>query len=280
MTANGDGAGLERGRLPSSWADGAEVASAPQFLLHAYNRDLFILRQAGRTHFEKPFLYLLFGSERALLVDTGAPGVDVAGEARAAVDRWAFSRNIGPRPLVVAHTHAHSDHVAGDTQFVGVPGATVVGTSAEAVSAFFGIRTWPDGMGSFDLGERTLDIIPIPGHEPSSIAIYDRRTGILLTGDLLYPGRLYVRDPAAFRASVKRLVAFTHDRPVTHILGAHIENTRTPYLDYLEGTAYQPDEHVLELGRAHLLELDDALDAMGEALERRSLRDFTVYPVS
>jgi hypothetical protein len=35
-----------------------------------------------------------------------------------------------------------------------------------------------------------------------------------------------------------------------------------PYVDYPEGTTYQLDEHVLELGRAHLLELQDALDRM------------------
>ena len=83
-----------------------------------------------------------------------------------------------------------------------------------------------------------------------------------MTGDTLYPGRLYVRDGAAFTASIRRLVAFTLDKPVAHILGAHVENTRTPYLDYPEGTTYQPDEHALELGRAHLLELNDALAAM------------------
>ena len=43
----------------------------------------------------------------------------------------------------------------------------------------------------------------------ASIALYDRRTGLLLTGDTLYPGRLYVRDGPAFAASIQRLVAFT-----------------------------------------------------------------------
>ena len=64
------------------------------------------------------------------------------------------------------------------------------------------------------------------------------------------------------------------------MLGAHVENTRTPYVDYPEGTAFQPDEHSLELGRAHLLELQDALRQMGDGLQRRSLRNFTVWPVA
>ena len=95
----------------------------------------------------------------------------------------------------------------------------------------------------------------------------------------MYPGRLYVRDGTAFAASIQRLVAFTRDKPVAHILGAHVENMRTPYLDYPEGTRYQPDEHALELGRAHLLELDDALAEMQGAIVRRVFRDFTVWPV-
>ena len=125
-----------------------------------------------------------------------------------------------------------------------------------------------------------LDIVPIPGHQAGSIAIYDRRTGILLTGDTVYPGRLYVRDGEAFRASVRRLVAFTEEKPVAHVLGTHIENTRTPYVDYPEGTSYQPDEHVLELGRAHLLELQDALDRMPGPVVGHALRDLTVRPVA
>jgi glyoxylase-like metal-dependent hydrolase (beta-lactamase superfamily II) len=37
-----------------------------------------------------------------------------------------------------------------------------------------------------------VEVIVIPGHDPLSIAFYDRRSGILLRGDSLYPGHLYV----------------------------------------------------------------------------------------
>jgi len=141
------------------------------------------------------------------------------------------------------------------------------------------LKTWPEDSAAYALNGRLIDVIPIPGHEPASIAFYDRRTGLLLTGDTLYPGRLYVRDGPAFSASIQRLVAFTRDKPVAHILGAHIENSRTPYLDYPEGTKYQPDEHALVLGRAHLLELNDALTEMRGTFVRRVFRDFTVWPV-
>ena len=120
--------------------------------------------------------------------------------------------------------------------------------------------------------------MPIPGHERASLAIYDARTGILLTGDTMYPGRLYVADADAFTASARRLAEFSRGRLIAHVLGAHIEQAATPYLDYPVGTKFQPEEHVLELTRGHLLELADALAAMQGTITRRAFRDFTVWP--
>ena len=60
----------------------------------------------------------------------------------------------------------------------------------------------------FDLGGRVLEVTGIPGHHEAAIAVYDPWTGFLLTGDTVYPGRLYVRDMPAFMDSLDRLVAF------------------------------------------------------------------------
>jgi hypothetical protein len=46
-----------------------------------------ILRQNKAVHYEAPFLYLLFGSDRALLVDTGATPDPPLFPLRATVDR-------------------------------------------------------------------------------------------------------------------------------------------------------------------------------------------------
>jgi glyoxylase-like metal-dependent hydrolase (beta-lactamase superfamily II) len=265
--------------LPSSWITGASCPETPVFRVHEYNADFFILRQSGCTNFEKPFLYLLFGERSAMLVDTGAQKADVAGAVRPIIERWSAGRGDRPVPLVVVHTHGHGDHVAGDAQFNGTQDTTVVAASPAALTGFFGLKGWPDTSAAYSLTGRIIDVIPIPGHEPASIALYDRRTGILLTGDTLYPGRLYVGDGAAFTASIQRLVAFTRDKPVVHVLGAHVENARTPYTDYPEGTTYQPDEHALELGRAHLLELADGLAEMRGTMVRRTFRDFTIWPI-
>jgi glyoxylase-like metal-dependent hydrolase (beta-lactamase superfamily II) len=212
-------------------------------------------------------------------VDTGAQGADPTEIVDTILRRHADRLQKPPLPLLVVHSHGHGDHTAGDAAFRKRPNVRVIDATAPAVSAFFGIARWPSDTAQYDLGDRVVDAIPIPGHQPASIAIYDRRTAILLTGDTLYPGRLYVRDQAAFADSIRRLVDFTATRDVTHVLGAHIENTSTPFLDYPEGTTFQPEEHSLELGRAHLLELHEALTRMGATLTRRSLRDFTIWPV-
>jgi hydroxyacylglutathione hydrolase len=112
-----------------------------------------------------------------------------------------------------------------------------------------------------------------------SIAIYDPRTAVLLTGDTLYPGRLYVTDFPSFEASVARLIQFSEGKPVAQVLGNHIEQTSTPFLDYPVGTMYQPNEHELALTRGTLLELGDAVRSMHGTVKRLCMRDFSVWPV-
>jgi glyoxylase-like metal-dependent hydrolase (beta-lactamase superfamily II) len=276
-----DATEVEPGVLPTTWVDGNSSCEpgSPEFRVHEYNPDFVILRQSGCTNFEKPFLYLVFGEEKALLVDTGAPGADVRGAVREVVLRWSERRGRRTVPLVVAHSHGHDDHTAGDRELGASEGTTVVPATVERLKEFFGIASWPDTIVPYDLGNRVIDVIPIPGHQVASVAYYDRRTGVLLTGDTLYPGRLYVRDPGAFLSSITRLVDFTRGRNVAHVLGAHIENTSTPYVDYPVGTTYQPEEHVLELGSAHLVELWANLEEMGARIDRRRARDFTIWPI-
>ena len=274
-----DGGGVKRGVLPRSWqVSGPECPDKPTFQVHAYNDDFFILRESGCSNYEKPFLYLLFGTQRALLLDTGAGTTDVAVVVKELMGRWLSRNGRDAIDLVVAHTHAHKDHIAGDEQFKAFPRTTVVPPTLTGVQSFFQFRSWPTEVSTYDLGDRVLNVIPIPGHEVSSIAIYDRETAILFTGDTLYPGRLYVQDAVAFRRSVQRLVDFTHSKVVAHILGNHVEQTRTPYLDYPVGTVYQPDEHELQLGRSQLLELNEAMRGMNGNVRRAAYRDFTIWP--
>jgi hydroxyacylglutathione hydrolase len=274
-----DGAGVRPGALPKTWRTGDPTCgAAPEWEIQEYNSDLYILRENGCVNFEKPFLYLFFGHARALLLDTGAGETHVASTVSEVISKWAMANHREPLPLVVGHSHSHDDHTAGDAQFRSRANTTVIPLTVEGTRKFFEIARWPEDVGRIDLGDRVIDVVPIPGHDVLSLAYYDRQTGLLLTGDSLYPGRLYVHDFPAFVASTSRLVRFSEGKIVTHVLGCHIEQARTPYLDYKVGTKYQPDEHSLELGRGELLELNDALTHM-KAPARLAFRDFTIWPM-
>jgi hydroxyacylglutathione hydrolase len=253
-----DGAGLVPGSMAVSWMHGSASCNQnadPEVQVHAYNATTHILRQNKCRTFEAPFIYVLAGSQKALVLDTGA--------TTTAALQGAVRGLTGNLDLFVAHSHAHGDHVAGDARFAGQPGTTVVGTARSAVEAAFQIAPWPSDEGTLDLGGRVLDVIAIPGHEATHIAIYDRETGLLLTGDSLYPGLLFINSWNEYRTSMHRLAEFAAARPIAHVLGAHVEMTATPGVSYDYGETFQPDEHVLQLTAAHVAELDAALTALG-----------------
>ena len=274
-----NGAGLEPGTLPARWSTGGpRCMESPDFFIHEYNPHFFILRESGCTHYEKPFLFLVFGQTRALLVDTGAGKTDLAPLIDRLLTQWS-ERHQRPKPaLLIAHTHNHGDHKSRDSQFTSRPATEVIPAQVPAIQKAFGITTWPTSPGQLDLGDRTLDVLGMPGHDAAALVFYDRRTGILLTGDNLYPGRLYIRDWPTYAASTARLVAFAEEHLVSHLLGNHIEQTATPFLEYPIGSIYQPNEHPLELTRAHLLELHHALTRQNGVPARLALRDFTIFP--
>lgn len=265
-----------------TWIHGADCATEPKIQVHAFDANTFILRQSMCTDFEGPFLYLLFGQEKVLMVDTGAsanPPIPLQRTVERIIDGWLAAQGQASIQLVVAHSHAHGDHVAGDGQFSGKPDTTVVGTSVNSVKAFFGITTWPTQIVSYDLGGRTLDVIPIPGHETAHIAFYDRDTKLLLTGDTLYPGRLYISDFPTYLQSVQRLVDFTAVNQVSYVLGAHIEMQAVAGEQFPIGSTYHPNEHVLQLRRAHLVELLNGLLGMQGSPHIETHDHFVIYPL-
>ena len=274
-----DGAGVRVGTFPASWVTGGpDCAKVPAWQVHAYNEDFYILRESGCTDYEKPFLYLLFGKDLALLEDTGSGKNDSARVVSELIAEWCQRNGRELLPLVVTHSHSHGDHVAGDAQFKALPNTFMIPLTVAGTSEEFHIPQWPQDTGSIDLGGRVLDVIAIPGHDVLSVAFYDRQTGILLTGDSLYPGRLYVRDFPEFMRSTQRLMDFTRGKIVAHVLGTHIEQMEQPYRDYPVGTRYQPQEHQLALSRGSLLELNEAVIAMNGKPSRMALRDLTIWP--
>lgn len=275
----------EAGTLNVQWIAGAANCNQdnnPPLQVHAYNKNLTILRQNKCLNFEGPFLYLIFGAQKALLIDTGATASAATFPLRTTVENLMVEHyGAAQRPqitLVVAHSHAHGDHRAADAQFNGQAATMVVGTGQPAVAAFFGIANWPESIVDYDLGGRVIKVIPIPGHEPSSVAFYDAQSGIIFTGDTLYPGRLYIQDWDVYRASATRLRTFAEGKNISYVLGAHVEISKTPGQDYPAGSTFQPDEHALQLSKDALILLDNELKKIGATPTRKVLDEFIISP--
>jgi hydroxyacylglutathione hydrolase len=232
QAAQPDGAHIRPGTLPITWnTGGPKCMEMPEWQLHEYNPDLYILRQSGCTDYEKPFVFLLFGSDRVLLLDTGSRRGNLAPQIQLTVHRWLLRNHRASIPLIVVHTHSHSDHVAGDAELQALDDpnipVTYVAPTVEANQKFYGIAHWPEDSGAVDLGNRIIDVLAIPGHDAAAVALYDRQTAILFTGDSVYPGRLYIRDLSAFENSNRRMLRFTEGRLVA-ISSATTSNKRVP----------------------------------------------------
>jgi len=147
-------------------------------------------------------VFLLAGEERALLIDTGMPGLDL---------HQLISQHTDlPCQLLV--THADMDHISGNDQF-----DEFYMHPSEAAFYFNGQhgpgRMLPVFEGdTIDLGGRVLEIIHLPGHTPGSITVLDRASRCLIGGDpISREADIYMYedhcDMNAYIASLERLDA-------------------------------------------------------------------------
>ena len=252
---------LAPGSMEVQWDPGAETCPAGRpdpIQVHRYNAQTIILREKLCSTWEAPFMYLLIGDKQALLIDTG----DIADPNLMPLEALVMSllpgESAAKLPLLVLHSHGHLDHRAGDPQFEGVNGVQVVGSDEEHVRKYFGFADWPNGSAQIDLGGRIVDVLPAPGHHPAQMVYYDRNTGLVFSGDFLLPGRLLVDDWRAYEASAQRVAEFLNDRPVSFVLGGHVEKKHSGELLPWEAT-YHPDEHALQLTKEDVAALPAAL---------------------
>ena len=193
--------------------------------------------------------YLVLGTERALLFDSGmgiAPISEVVAE-------------LTELPVTVLNSHSHLDHVGGNSEFErivgmdthytrerarGLPNERVRGeVASEALCASlpggltqdtYVTRPWTitevarDGH-RIDLGGRVLEILHTPGHTPDAIMLFDPEAGYLWTGDSFYEGPIWLFAPEtdldAYEASMNRIAELVPD--LTRLFPAH----NTPVAD-------------------------------------------------
>lgn len=269
----------------ASWAHGVprfRRDRGPAIEVFSVDASTFVLRQSKSVHFEAPFMYLVLGKQRALLLDTGATSDSRAFPLRGVVDGLLdaapCAQGRSGYGLVVAHTHAHADHVAGDGQFADRARTEIVGHGLDDVRDFFGFGSEASTETAFlDLGERVVEIVAIPGHEQSSVAVFDPQTGVLLTGDTVYPGRIYVSDYPAFLDSLDRLERFAEARGVSAVLGGHVEQKARGWSDYPRGATYQPREAALPMGIDHLRALRQRAHEVRAEPGAHRFKDFSIF---
>src|SRR5262245_26653709 len=223
-------AALEKGEVSSDW-----------FVIYRAAEGVFAI--AEPRQFEETISYLILGRDRALLFDTGLGLVPI----RPVVEE------LTRLPVTVLNSHTHFDHVGGNAEFDkilardteytrsnarGFPHEKLAGEVEPAsfcgaapkgadLSAFH-TRAWTAtgtaAEGSrIDLGDRTLEVLEVPGHTPDAVALLDRTHGLLWTGDTYYDSTIWLYVPETslddYERSIGRLAALAPS--LTRLLPAH-----------------------------------------------------------
>ena len=144
--------------------------------------------------------FLIVGTDKALLLDTGAGPCDLMGLIRSVTDL----------PVSVVQSHGDGDHTANsglfDTLFAHPAEFPVLTRFRPELEeklrpVFEGDR--------FELGGRALEVVEAPGHTPGSICLLDRENRILFSGDTVSCGPVFLfgehRDAASFRRTLEKL---------------------------------------------------------------------------
>ena len=155
--------------------------------------------------FEEPIVrfFLLTGTERALLIDSG---MDTHNARELAEELTAL-------PLSLLITHADRDHIGsnnGFEDFYMSPSEAAHYYNTEGRNGTFR-PVWDGDV--IDLGGRPLRVIEIPGHTPGSIAVLDEKNRRLFSGDTVQDGEIFMfgaqRNMHAYRHSLLKLQKFT-----------------------------------------------------------------------
>ncbi len=143
--------------------------------------------------------FLLAGTEKALMIDSGM----MTRNAR------ELAEQVTDLPLELLLTHADRDHTACNGQFPWFYMHPAEASNLYNTQGLQGVFRPVEEGDVLDLGDRPLEIWSIPGHTPGSIAILDRKNRVLISGDTVQDGTIFLfgvqREMHAFLLSLEKL---------------------------------------------------------------------------
>ena len=207
------------------------------FTIDTIGEDTFMISEY--RHWEETHAYLLNGSERSLLIDTGLGIENIYEEVIRLTDK----------PVTAVATHIHWDHIGGHRYYPDFYAheAEVGWLAGEFPLSLETIRKMvvdrcrlPEGydvqnyhffQGTpsrilrggevLDLGGRQLEVLHTPGHSPGHLCFWEPARGNLFTGDLVYLDTLLAyypsTDPQAYLHSLETVASL----PVKRVFPGH-----------------------------------------------------------
>ena len=198
-------------------------------------------------HWEETHCYLLIGSDRALLIDTGLGICNICEQVRKLTDK----------PVTAVATHIHWDHIGGHKYFPDfyahkaeldwldggfpLPAQAVKNMVAARceLPEDFNINKYDifqgepsrvlDDGDTIDLGGRTIHALHTPGHSPGHLCFWEAGSNYIFCGDLVYKGTLFANypstDPKSYLSSLEKIADLPANRifPGHHSLDVHPE---------------------------------------------------------
>jgi len=207
------------------------------FTIDQIDKETYIISEY--RHWEETHCYLLNGSERSLLIDTGLGICNIYDEVIKLTDR----------PVTAVATHVHWDHIGGHKYFPdfyaqkselnwlnGEFPLTVEPIREMVIDRCdlpeeYNVDTYDFFQGTptrvlkdndvINLGDRSVYVLHTPGHSPGHMSFFEKERGYLFTGDLVYKDILFAyypsTDPEAYLSSLKKVAAL----PVKRVFPAH-----------------------------------------------------------
>ena len=207
------------------------------FTINEIDKDTYIISEY--RHWEETHCYLLNGTKRSLLIDTGLGICNISEVISELTDK----------PVTAIATHIHWDHIGGHKYYPdfyaheaeldwlngGFP--QPLETIKEYVvdrcelPTDFQINEYKFFQGKptkilhggehIDLGGRMVAVIHTPGHASGHMCFWEANTGYLFTGDLVYKDTLTAWFPSTDPKAYLKSLETVSELPAKRVFPAH-----------------------------------------------------------